>query len=272
MNQDSQFSRDADRSDTRPILIIPYMWIGDFVRNHTVVRVLNERWPNRPVDLLTTSLCAPWSITCPACAMASCGTCRAAGSPLAASSAWRSSCASGITGQPWCCPGPGRRPSRPRWPGFRKGSASSASSGSACSTAGAGARRSCPASSTRTPPWPSPMAPPARGMAGAAIAGPGRGHRPLAAGQWPQRRGGGRAGSRLGRRLKALDLLSGGCPPAGRARAGGLGGWRPRRKGPRPGDRRRRRSGRAGPHRHRSAQRRPGAWPRPASPSPTIPA
>src|SRR3954462_8759786 len=59
MNQDSQFSRDADRSDTRPILIIPYMWIGDFVRNHTVVRVLNERWPNRPVDLLTTSLCAP---------------------------------------------------------------------------------------------------------------------------------------------------------------------------------------------------------------------
>jgi heptosyltransferase-2 len=59
MNKDSQFGGDADRSDTRPILIIPYMWIGDFVRNHTVVRVLKERWPNRPVDLLTTSLCAP---------------------------------------------------------------------------------------------------------------------------------------------------------------------------------------------------------------------
>src|SRR6201989_1396105 len=59
MNQDSQFSGDADRSDTRPILIVPYMWIGDFVRNHTVVRVLKERWPNRPVDMLTTSLCAP---------------------------------------------------------------------------------------------------------------------------------------------------------------------------------------------------------------------
>lgn len=40
-------------------MIIPYMWIGDFVRNHTVVGVLKERWPNRPVDLLTTSLCAP---------------------------------------------------------------------------------------------------------------------------------------------------------------------------------------------------------------------
>ena len=58
MNKDSRFAGD-DRSDTRPILIIPYMWIGDFVRNHTVVRFLTERWPNRPVDLLTTSLCAP---------------------------------------------------------------------------------------------------------------------------------------------------------------------------------------------------------------------
>ena len=48
-----------DASDARPILIVPYMWIGDFVRGHTVVRVLKQRWPNRPVDLLATSLCAP---------------------------------------------------------------------------------------------------------------------------------------------------------------------------------------------------------------------
>jgi heptosyltransferase-2 len=48
-----------ERDDTRPILIVPYMWIGDFVRGHTVVRVLKERWPNRPVDVLVTSLCAP---------------------------------------------------------------------------------------------------------------------------------------------------------------------------------------------------------------------
>ena len=48
-----------DASDTRPILIIPYMWIGDFVRGHSVVRVLNQRFPNRPVDLLVTSSCAP---------------------------------------------------------------------------------------------------------------------------------------------------------------------------------------------------------------------
>jgi heptosyltransferase-2 len=42
-----------------PILIIPYMWIGDFVRSHSVVRLLKARWPDRPVDFLTTSLCAP---------------------------------------------------------------------------------------------------------------------------------------------------------------------------------------------------------------------
>lgn len=59
MNKDSQLSGIEDRDDTRPILVVPYMWIGDFVRGHTVVRVLNQRWPNRPVDLLTTSLCAP---------------------------------------------------------------------------------------------------------------------------------------------------------------------------------------------------------------------
>ena len=48
-----------DRADTRPVLIIPYMWIGDFVRGHTVVRVLKQRWPNRPIDMLVTKLCSP---------------------------------------------------------------------------------------------------------------------------------------------------------------------------------------------------------------------
>ena len=48
-----------DRAETSPVLLVPYMWIGDFVRCHTVVRVLKDRWPNRPVDVLTTSLCAP---------------------------------------------------------------------------------------------------------------------------------------------------------------------------------------------------------------------
>ena len=45
--------------DTSPILIVPYMWIGDFVRCHSVVMLLRQRFPNRPVDLLATTLCAP---------------------------------------------------------------------------------------------------------------------------------------------------------------------------------------------------------------------
>src|ERR1700693_5356470 len=59
MNINSEYTGIEDASDTRPILIVPYMWIGDFVRGHSVVRVLNQRFPNRPVDLLTTTLCAP---------------------------------------------------------------------------------------------------------------------------------------------------------------------------------------------------------------------
>ena len=35
------------------------MWIGDFVRCHSVVRLLKSAGPDRPVDVLTTTLCAP---------------------------------------------------------------------------------------------------------------------------------------------------------------------------------------------------------------------
>jgi heptosyltransferase-2 len=45
--------------DRRPILIVPYMWIGDFVRCHTVLKLLKLRFPSRPVDVLSTTLCAP---------------------------------------------------------------------------------------------------------------------------------------------------------------------------------------------------------------------
>lgn len=46
-------------SHDSPILIVPYMWIGDFVRCHTVVRLLRERFPERPIDMLTTRMVAP---------------------------------------------------------------------------------------------------------------------------------------------------------------------------------------------------------------------
>jgi heptosyltransferase II len=60
MNIDSENRGPTDdRDDSGPILVIPYMWIGDFVRGHTVIRVLKQRWPDRPIDMLTTSLCSP---------------------------------------------------------------------------------------------------------------------------------------------------------------------------------------------------------------------
>jgi len=61
MNIDSpnpQWSTDAN-PDRRPILVVPYMWVGDFVRCHSVVKLLRLRYPNRPVDVLATTLCAP---------------------------------------------------------------------------------------------------------------------------------------------------------------------------------------------------------------------
>src|SRR6202023_3542372 len=42
-----------------PILLIPYVWIGDFVRCHSVVKLLRDQRPERPVDILTSTLCAP---------------------------------------------------------------------------------------------------------------------------------------------------------------------------------------------------------------------
>lgn len=55
MTSDSTHRPTADA----PILIVPYMWIGDFVRCHTVVRLLQARFPGRPIDVLTTEMVAP---------------------------------------------------------------------------------------------------------------------------------------------------------------------------------------------------------------------
>jgi heptosyltransferase-2 len=55
----SEIQAESDPAETSPILLVPYVWIGDFVRCHTVVRVLKQRWPNRPVDVLSDRTCAP---------------------------------------------------------------------------------------------------------------------------------------------------------------------------------------------------------------------
>ena len=62
MNYNSSHEEKAaakDETDRSPILIVPYMWIGDFVRCHSAVTLLRERFPNRAVDMLATTLCAP---------------------------------------------------------------------------------------------------------------------------------------------------------------------------------------------------------------------
>lgn len=43
----------------RPVLIVPFVWIGDFVRVHSVVRLLKAERPDRPVDMVSSTLCSP---------------------------------------------------------------------------------------------------------------------------------------------------------------------------------------------------------------------
>jgi len=42
-----------------PVVIVPYTWIGDFVRCHSVVKLLQAQVPERPVDIVSSTLCAP---------------------------------------------------------------------------------------------------------------------------------------------------------------------------------------------------------------------
>ena len=42
-----------------PVIMIPYVWIGDFVRCHSVVKLLRAKNPDRPIDIVSSTLCAP---------------------------------------------------------------------------------------------------------------------------------------------------------------------------------------------------------------------
>jgi heptosyltransferase II len=42
-----------------PVLIVPFVWIGDFVRCHSVVKLLRAQASDRPVDIVSNTLCAP---------------------------------------------------------------------------------------------------------------------------------------------------------------------------------------------------------------------
>ena len=261
-----------DPDDTRPILIVPYMWIGDFVRGHTVVRVLKQRWPNRPVDLLVTSLCAPlvdympgvragivWDLPRSRLAVAKQWglaeqlRARGYGTALVLPRTWKSAIAPALAGIPERVGfvGEARFGLINQWRWGEKA-----------------LPRFIDKNAALALPDGTPLP---RGMAGAAAQGSRRGNRPLAAGQRAGHRSGHRAGAGLGRRLQALDLLSGGRAAAGRTRPRCLGGRRPRRKGAGGGDRGRRRplvsATSPGPTCATASWR----WRRPASRSRTIP-
>jgi heptosyltransferase-2 len=42
-----------------PVIIVPYVWIGDFVRCHSVVKLLRAKNPDRPIDIVSSTLGAP---------------------------------------------------------------------------------------------------------------------------------------------------------------------------------------------------------------------
>lgn len=48
-----------DLKEAAPVLIVPFAWIGDFVRVHSVVKLLRAQAPERPVDMVSSTLCAP---------------------------------------------------------------------------------------------------------------------------------------------------------------------------------------------------------------------
>ena len=51
--------REDFNQSAAPVLIVPYVWIGDFVRCHSVVKLLHAQNPDRPVDIVSSTLCAP---------------------------------------------------------------------------------------------------------------------------------------------------------------------------------------------------------------------
>ena len=51
--------REDVNQSAAPVLIVPYVWIGDFVRCHSVVKLLRAQNPDRPVDIVSSTLCAP---------------------------------------------------------------------------------------------------------------------------------------------------------------------------------------------------------------------
>ena len=48
----------SQHENPAPVVIVPYVWIGDFVRVHSVVKLLKAQAPERAVDMVSSTLCA----------------------------------------------------------------------------------------------------------------------------------------------------------------------------------------------------------------------
>jgi len=60
-----QFMSHDFKPATAPVVIVPFVWIGDFVRCHSVVKLLREQMPERAVDMVSSRLCAPLAVYMP---------------------------------------------------------------------------------------------------------------------------------------------------------------------------------------------------------------
>ena len=84
-----------------PVVIVPFVWIGDFVRCHSVVRLLRAQASRRPVDIVSSTLCAPLADYMPGIRRAIVADLPRAGLGSHSSASSRTSCAKENTDRRW---------------------------------------------------------------------------------------------------------------------------------------------------------------------------
>ena len=116
-----------------PLLIVPFVWIGDFVRVHSVVRLLQAQDAGAGGGHGGEhAVRAAWPTTCRACARRLWRTSRAGGWGWRSSEAGRRAAGASTTGRRSSCRASGRRRWRRGWPASRCAPASSANGATGC--------------------------------------------------------------------------------------------------------------------------------------------
>ncbi len=214
----------ADGGWDRPLLIVPYQWIGDFVRCHSVVKLLKSLDPDRPIDILASSKrrTAGELYARPAqgdCVRYSKASARLTKKPPASGPA-----ATGKYGQVLVMPGTFKAALAPFWQKSRNAPALSANGDSASSTISGTIVSFCPADRPVRQPRPAPRHAAAGGMAAAGTFCSKRRNCALAKRSRPHRwRARGCAGARCGWAIEALRMTTKGWPKHGADFAGPFG-------------------------------------------------